>query len=49
MNREDARIANVTRQLARREESLFRMFSRMEVSLMQSDSQMNFMMQMFTQ
>jgi len=49
LTREDERIANVTRQLARREEALFRMFSRMEVSLMQSDSQMNFMMQMFMQ
>jgi len=49
IRREDERIANITRLLQRREESLYRMFGRLEVALTQSDSQMNFMMQMFWQ
>jgi len=49
IRREDTRIANTTRLLQRREEALYRMFGRLEVALAQSDSQMNFMMQMFWQ
>ena len=49
IRREEDRIANITRQLQRREEALYRMFGRLEIALAQSDSQMNFMMQMFWQ
>jgi flagellar hook-associated protein 2 len=49
INRQEQRIEAVMQQLARREDALFRKFSRMEQAMIQSDSQMNFMFQMFMQ
>jgi flagellar hook-associated protein 2 len=49
INAEDRRIETMIRNLQRREENYFRMFSRLESAMMQANSQMMFFEQMFWQ